>query len=261
MRKLGLVVVMMLLIGSGMTTMAADFNGDGTNDIGIFRPASGLWAIRGLTRVYFGSSNDDPMPGDYNGDGAVDIAIFRPGSGLWAVRGVTRIYFGGSTDEPLVGVIASGGAASFWSQTDSDIYYNAGNVGIGTMNPKSKLHVSGGAIRQTLPKTGQTTSYRTGDDGDLENGQTVLVDNGDGTVSDLRTGLMWPKDGTGAGYASGGTKIWLEAIDWANDLSFASYTDWRLPNINELKSFQEVTWGHYQNQASGYYWSSNPDYS
>lgn len=218
MRKLGLVVVM-LLIGSGMATMAADFSGDGTNDIGIFRPSTGLWAIRGVTRVYFGGSNDDPMPGDYNGDGVVDIGIFRPSSGLWAVRGVTRVYFGGSNDEPLVGVMAGGGGGG-------------------------------------LPKTGQTQKYRDGDDGDLEKGLTVLVDNGDGTVTDSRTGLIWPKDGTGAGYYSGGTRTWNEAIDWANGLSFAGYTDWRLPNINELKSFQEVTWGHYQNQPTGYYWSS-----
>ena len=219
MRKLGLLVVM-LLIGSGTATLAADFNGDGTNDIGIFRPSSGLWAIRGVTRVYFGGSNDDPMPGDYNGDGIVDIGLFRPGSGLWAVRGVTRVYFGGSNDEPLVGVMAGG---------------------------------SGGG---GLPKTGQTTLYRTGDDGDLEKGLDVLHDNADGTVTDLRTGLMWPKDGTGLGYASGGNNSWFDAIDWANSLSFADYTDWRLPNINELKSFQEVTWGHYHYQYTGSYWSS-----
>jgi len=30
---------------------------------------------------------------DYNGDGTSDIAIFREGSGLWEVRGVTRVYF------------------------------------------------------------------------------------------------------------------------------------------------------------------------
>jgi len=45
-------------------------------------------------------------------------------------------------------------------------------------------------------------------------------------------------------------------IDWANGLNFADHTDWRLPKINELKSFQEVTWGHYQNQPTDNYWSS-----
>ncbi len=32
--------------------------------------------------------------GDYDGDGISDIAIFRPNSGLWAVRGLGRVYFG-----------------------------------------------------------------------------------------------------------------------------------------------------------------------
>ncbi|MFH1245833.1 MAG: DUF1566 domain-containing protein [Candidatus Omnitrophota bacterium] len=130
-----------------------------------------------------------------------------------------------------------------------------GNVGIGTASPLVKLDVNG-AVRIKVPKTSQTTSYRTGDDGDLEKGLSVLQDNGDGTVTDIRTGLMWPKDGTGLGYASGGTKTWNDAIDWALGLSFAGYDDWRLPNINELLSFQQVTWGHYQGQPTGYYWSS-----
>jgi hypothetical protein len=99
-------------------------------------------------------------------------------------------------------------------------------------------------------------SYCNGDDGELQKGQAVLVDNGDGTVTDSRTGLMWPKDGTGAGYWNGQTATWEAAIDWANGLDFANHADWRLPNINELKSFQEITWGHYQNQPTYYYWSS-----
>lgn len=52
-----------------------------------------------------------------------------------------------------------------------------------------------------LPRSGQTTIYQDGDDGDLEKGLTYaasraaeFVDNGDGTVSDLATGLMWMKN-------------------------------------------------------------------
>ncbi len=84
-------------------TVPGDYNGDGTTEIGIFRGTSGLWAIRGTTRAYFGSGSDLPEPGDYDGDGTADIGIFRDTSGLWAIKGVTRIYFGGSSDSPASG--------------------------------------------------------------------------------------------------------------------------------------------------------------
>ncbi len=77
-----------------------DYSGDGTSDIAIFRPEEGLWSIRGLTRVYFGSSNDIPVSGDYDGDFTADIALFRLASGLWAIRGLTRVYYGGDGDIP-----------------------------------------------------------------------------------------------------------------------------------------------------------------
>ncbi|MDP8213801.1 MAG: C1 family peptidase [Candidatus Euphemobacter frigidus] len=88
---------------SGRCSWIHDYNGDGTSDIGIFRPATRLWAIRGLTRAYFGGFGDDPVPGDYNGDGTTGIGIFRESCGLWALRSVTRVYFGGSSDLPLPG--------------------------------------------------------------------------------------------------------------------------------------------------------------
>jgi hypothetical protein len=78
-----------------------DYNGDGFSDIAIFRASSGLWAVRNLTRVYFGTDGDTPVPGDYDGDGITDIAIFRPSTGLWAARSVTRAYFGNSSDQPI----------------------------------------------------------------------------------------------------------------------------------------------------------------
>jgi len=80
-----------------------DFNGDGTTDIALFRPESGLWAVRGITRCYFGGINDLPVPGDYNGDRTTDIGLFRPSSGLWAIRKVTRYYFGAGSDRPVPG--------------------------------------------------------------------------------------------------------------------------------------------------------------
>ena len=48
-----------------------------------------------------------------------------------------------------------------------------------------------------VPKTGQTTSYATGDDGNHQTGISSpnprFTDNGDGTVMDKQTGLVWLK--------------------------------------------------------------------
>ncbi len=80
---------------------SGDYDGDGSGDIAIFRDTTGLWAVRGITRFYFGQSYDIPASGDYDGDGTTEPALFRSSSGLWAIRGLTRVYYGGSTDLPI----------------------------------------------------------------------------------------------------------------------------------------------------------------
>ncbi len=85
----------------GLTSYPGDYNGDGYDDIAVFRAANGLWAIRGVSRAYFGAVGDLPVPGDYNGDGRYEAAVFRDSSALWAVRGVTRTYFGKPGDRPV----------------------------------------------------------------------------------------------------------------------------------------------------------------
>ncbi len=128
-----LFVVLMVLPALVIMVQAADFNGDGTGEIAIFRESSGLWAIRGVTRVYFGSSDDNVVPGDYDGNGTDALAIFRPASGLWAARGVTRVYFGGVSDEAKPGdyngdgtfdVGIFRGSSGLWAVRDvTRIYY------------------------------------------------------------------------------------------------------------------------------------------
>jgi len=86
-----------------MVLASGDYTGDGDSDLAIFRPESGLWAVRGLGRVYFGSAGDIPVSGDYNGDGYADVSIFRPTSGLWAIKEVTRVYFGTPDQMPVPG--------------------------------------------------------------------------------------------------------------------------------------------------------------
>ncbi len=88
----------------------------------------------------------------------------------------------------------------------------------------------------TLLKTGQTSVYRTGDDGSKSKGKAFsYTDSGSGlSVTDNVTGLMWAKSGTAAGCRS--SIIWSNAIDWAVGLKFDGYSDWRMPNITELQS-------------------------
>lgn len=55
------------------------------------------------------------------------------------------------------------------------------------------------------------------------------LDNGDGTVTDLVTGLMWQQD-------PGPKKTYAEAVSGASTLTLGGYSDWRLPSIKELYS-------------------------
>jgi Protein of unknown function (DUF1566) len=60
-------------------------------------------------------------------------------------------------------------------------------------------------------------------------------DNGNGTVSDLQTGLMWQK-GDSFKHAQKGLS-WYQAweyVDKKNGEKFAGYNDWRLPTLDEL---------------------------
>jgi hypothetical protein len=73
-----------------------------------------------------------------------------------------------------------------------------------------------------------------------------FTDNGDGTVKDNATGLIWQKCTYGKTYANGictglATAVyWSTAITNCNTLSLAGKT-WRLPNRNELLSIVDYT--------------------
>jgi Protein of unknown function (DUF1566) len=98
-----------------------------------------------------------------------------------------------------------------------------------------------------LPETGQTTCADTagtatpcadtGQDGDLKAGVAwpsprFVVGTGAtaACVTDNLTGLMW------VGAPSVSVDTWANALTSANDLTLCGFSDWRLPNINELES-------------------------
>ena len=83
---------------------------------------------------------------------------------------------------------------------------------------------------QLLPDTGQTTSYTStvGEDNDYLINTPSYTNNGDGTITDNVTGLMWQQ-------VDGGSRSYALAITYCDDLTLANYTDWRLPT--PLESF------------------------
>ncbi|MBW2303852.1 MAG: DUF1566 domain-containing protein [Deltaproteobacteria bacterium] len=95
-------------------------------------------------------------------------------------------------------------------------------------------------------------------EGDFDN---AFVDNGDGTVTDKATGLMWQKSG------SPDPMTWEEArayAEAANREAFAGYTDWRLPTLEELLSLMERSWRNSDlfidpifDKAQRYIWSAD----
>ena len=69
-------------------------------------------------------------------------------------------------------------------------------------------------------------------------GTSSFVDNGNGTINDQATGLMWTQSDSGAGMD------WEQALAWAqtkNGERLLGYSDWRLPNSKELQSLVDYT--------------------
>lgn len=149
-----------------------------------------------------------------------------------------------------------------------------------------------------IPQTGQHTCYNatgviidctgTGQDGDKRAGRPLptirFIDKKNGTVLDKLTGLIWLKDAsctdTAGGISrAGGMLDWQSALTWSNNLSNgtcgladnSAAGDWRLPNINELRSL--INYSNHDPALSGnhpfiniqpiWYWSStsNPVYT
>jgi hypothetical protein len=82
------------------------------------------------------------------------------------------------------------------------------------------------------------------------------VDNGDGTVTDTSTGLMWQQDGST-------NKTWQEALLYCEKLTLAGHNDWRLPNRNELQTIVKLANQtaiidpvFFPNTAQSNYWTS-----
>ncbi|MCX5870425.1 MAG: DUF1566 domain-containing protein [Deltaproteobacteria bacterium] len=123
-----------------------------------------------------------------------------------------------------------------------------------------------------LPDTGQTKCYDTignemtcpaagqylyGQDAQYQGATPAYQDNGNQTVTDQKSGLVWMKSDDGTG------RTWQGAVDYCSGLVFAGQSDWRLPSRFELDSI--VDYGRSYpainpvfSCQSSFYWSAIP---
>ena len=84
-----------------------------------------------------------------------------------------------------------------------------------------------------------------------------FVDNGNGTVTDTQTGLMWTKDATPFGFEPWNW-TWYEAKSRCSSFSISGIGGWRLPSRDELSAiYHAIQSGHPFTGVQSYgYWSS-----
>ncbi|MBC8427793.1 DUF1566 domain-containing protein, partial [bacterium] len=149
------------------------------------------------------------------------------------------------------------GAEYWWSITeragDSSRAWvvNAGG-GIGA-HPKSETISAGGTKRFHVRCVRGGTN-------DGAEPRPDFIDNGDGTVTDKNTELMWQQAEIGT------TMTWEEGLTYCENLSLAGYDDWRLPNIKELRSMSNdklskpsIDITYFPGIGASRYWSSTTE--
>ena len=126
-------------------------------------------------------------------------------------------------------VFIANGAEYWWTSSRqvndaNKVWVTNSGGGIGN-HPKTETISAGGskrfqvrAVRDLLPLTLVPSHF---------------TDNGDSTITDHLTGLVWQK------VPFPDSMSWEQALGYAENLSLAGHSDWRLPNIRELQSINE----------------------
>lgn len=199
----------------GDVPVVGDWNGDGHDTIGIYRPSTNLWHLRNsntsgsadVPTFSFGNSDDIQLVGDWNGDGSDTIGIYRPSTSTFFLRNSNSsgahdvtFTFGSPGDVPLVGD---------WNGDGIDT--------LGVYRPSTNLFY----LRNSLSGGSAELSFSFGGPTDVR----VVGDwNGDGkdTVGVYRQATWFLRNSLSAGphdvtFVYGSPKDWPLAGDWDGD--------------------------------------------
>ena len=250
-----------------------------------------------------------PQLDDTNGATSMQVLV---GKTAWGLTGAQwGMMTGTMADNGVVVITPTAGSQAIAAGYHDGTGYVVGDGDLVAGNIRCGVVVFGvtGIISEYVAKTGQTGCWDnvgssisctgTGQDGEYRNGSLPVMapvkgtytfgeynrtsfscsdgftDNGDGTVTDNLTGLVWLKDASCsdlAGTDANGAGNWTTALAAANSVTSgtcglsdgSSAGDWRLPNINELRSLFDPTRpspylsaGHpFTGTQSYHYWSS-----
>ncbi len=162
--------------------------------------------------------------------------------------------------------------AQTWSSTEYIGLTMGGDVsvfGVNFLDGRIKAYPRYQPPQGVTPRTMYFRMVR----GNSSYGVNGFINNNDGTITDSATGLMWQQADDGS------TRDWEDALSYAEGLSLAGHSDWRLPNAKELQSI--VDYGRSPDSTSsaaidpvfsatsfsdpdgnsgqyGYYWTGSP---
>ena len=180
------------------------------------------WRLPSIKELYSLIIFSGEDPSGYNGTSTSNLTPF-----------IDTDYFGFEYGNPNAGerIIDAQFASSSLDVGDSN--FGGGNLmfGVNFADGRIKGYPTGAMPGQASGKTFFVLYVR----GNASYGENNFVDNGDGTISDNATGLMWMQNDSGEGMT------WEDALKVAESTGFAGYSDWRLPDAKELQSIVDYT--------------------